>query len=138
MPISKNRLYLFLTFATLAGYLWLGFHYLRAAQGAGVESVCLIHRVTGYPCPACGTSRSILALLAGDWMGALLINPLGILMMGAMIVLPFWVALDLIRKKETLYRFYLWCEIQLRRPRCYLPLLLLLILNWIWNLKKGL
>ena len=36
---------------------------------------CLIKWVTGFDCPACGTQRMIHALLHGDIMTALLLNP---------------------------------------------------------------
>jgi hypothetical protein len=37
---------------------------------------CVFHGVTGLPCPACGTTRAALALLAGDPIAALALNPL--------------------------------------------------------------
>jgi hypothetical protein len=40
---------------------------------------CTFHRLTGVPCPTCGTTRTALAILSGDVAGAVLINPLAAL-----------------------------------------------------------
>lgn len=38
--------------------------------------LCLFRRLTGYPCPTCGATRMGLALLRGQWLEALRLNPL--------------------------------------------------------------
>lgn len=38
--------------------------------------VCLFHHWTSLPCPTCGSSRMVRALLAGDIAGAASLNPL--------------------------------------------------------------
>ena len=58
---------------------------------------CVFHAVTGIPCPACGSTRAVIALAHGDIGRALALNPLAttaIVVGGAACVLaPFWVAL---------------------------------------------
>lgn len=39
-------------------------------------SACLLKRLTGVPCPSCGTTRGVLAMLHGHVAGALAWNPL--------------------------------------------------------------
>ncbi len=38
--------------------------------------LCLFHRLTGYSCPTCGTTRGLLALARGDWHQSFLWNPM--------------------------------------------------------------
>ena len=51
--------------------------------------VCAFKFATGRPCPTCGVTRMFGRLFAGDWMGALAMNPLaavgtaGLLLWGA-------------------------------------------------------
>jgi hypothetical protein len=47
-----------------------------SAWTAQPVTTCLFKRVTGLPCPTCGSGRAALALLRGDVMGAWLYNPL--------------------------------------------------------------
>lgn len=48
-------------------------------------SICLFHRLTGLPCLTCGSTRAAVALLSGDWLGAVLLQPLAVL--GGLLVL---------------------------------------------------
>ena len=55
---------------------------LLVAAGAWVEAragipleTCLFRRVTGHPCPTCGGTRMILALLHGRFVEAAAFNP---------------------------------------------------------------
>lgn len=38
--------------------------------------LCLFHRLTGYSCPTCGTTRGLLAMARGDWGQSFAWNPL--------------------------------------------------------------
>ncbi len=51
---------------------------------------CVFHALTGVPCPACGSTRAILALLAGDPRTALAFNPL--VTLGVALALSFALA----------------------------------------------
>lgn len=56
--------------ALVAGEAWL-------ERRLGLDStLCLFKRVTGHPCPTCGSTRGVLALLAGHPLRALAWNPL--------------------------------------------------------------
>jgi hypothetical protein len=43
--------------------------------GADLDT-CLFHRLTGYSCPTCGTTRGLLALARGAWRESLAWNPM--------------------------------------------------------------
>ncbi|MDP1831221.1 MAG: DUF2752 domain-containing protein [Geothrix sp.] len=64
--------------AILAGFwvlLVLG-GVLLESRGAPAQETCLLHRMTGQPCPTCGSTRVVLGFLSGGWAEAFLMNPL--------------------------------------------------------------
>jgi hypothetical protein len=100
-----------------------------------VES-CLFHRITHVPCPSCGSTRSVFALLHGEFAGAFYYNPLGYLIFLLMLSLPVWVIYDLVSRKETLLRFYLYIESLFKKRYIAVPFILFILGNWIWNFFK--
>ena len=110
--------------ASVARYVW------NAALGAEAPGVCIFHAATGAPCPACGTTRSVAALLAGDLRAAWDWNPLGFLATSALVVLPVVAAVDLVARRETLWRAYLTVESTVRRPPVAIALVVLLAVHW--------
>lgn len=135
--MSKNKLYSIILIACFFGALYL-LYQIYYSTSADTFSVCLIKNVTGYPCPSCGTTRSVVLLSRGEIISSVLQNPFGIIVSLCMVVLPFWIALDILKKKSTFYQFYLKTETIIRKPKVALVLILLVILNWIWNLYKHL
>ncbi len=112
----------------LAQHLW----------GSGVlhHEWCLFRSATGLPCPSCGTTRSVQALMQGNVPLALLLNPFGMIMAGAMLFFPPWILYDRLRGKNTFLRFYNTIDKVFRKKIILIPALLLLISNWIWNIIK--
>jgi len=136
--MGRNKLYVLLSTACAAGYIWLMLTYYRAFSLALEPGVCLFKRVTGVPCPSCGSTRSVLSILKGDFAGALLWNPFGIILTFILLVFPAWIIYDVLSRKSTLYNFYNRTELILRRKWIAIPAILLVLLNWIWNIAKGL
>lgn len=66
---------------------------------------CLIHRVTGHLCPACGTTRMLSALLHLDFAAALQLNPF---ILFALPLAAVWLVLEAVRyirgEEPLLYR----------------------------------
>ncbi|MGF1636390.1 MAG: DUF2752 domain-containing protein [Cyclobacteriaceae bacterium] len=93
---------------------------------------------TNIPCPSCGSTRSVVSLIHGEFIDALLINPLGYIVATIMLMMPIWILIDLVYKKETLYKLYQKMEVYLKKPQFAIPLIVLIIINWIWNITKGL
>jgi len=54
--------------------LWVAF--VGVTVLAGIGNQCLFKRFTGVPCPTCGSTRAIFALLHGHPVQAWLFNPL--------------------------------------------------------------
>ena len=51
---------------------------------------CLFNDLSGYPCPSCGGTRALRAVVAGDFRGAFLLNPLVVvLMLGGLVAVLY-------------------------------------------------
>lgn len=140
MILNRNRLYTLLSIACLAGYTWLYYniwHQKTTPETSSVE-VCLIKYTAGIPCPSCGSTRSILSITNGNFFEALAINPLGYIVITIMLFAPIWIFFDLVLKNESLFEFYQKTETFLKRPSFSIPIIMLLIANWIWNISKEL
>jgi hypothetical protein len=72
----------------------------------------------------------------GDIRGAFYFNPSGFLIFAIMLISPFWIMGDLILKRSSLFHFYNYIEILLARKWIAIPAVLLVLINWIWNIKK--
>jgi len=95
--------------------------------------------VTGYPCPSCGTTRSISALFNGQLKDAFMINPLGIVSSIIIMAVLVLMLLDLVTKRDFYYKVYNQVEKFLQQHKALSAILVILvILNWAWNISKGL
>lgn len=121
--------------ACLAGYIWL---YFGLNTNNGPVHVCLIKHTTNVPCPSCGSTRSVVSLSKGNFKEAFMINPFGYIISFIMLIAPVWIVIDIAAKKKTLFEFYKRIELTLKKPQYTIPLILLVIFNWIWNIGKGL
>lgn len=129
------KLYIIVLGACLAGYIWLGFQYQLPSDEVGL---CLIKQTTNVPCPSCGTSRSILSIMGGDFSKALYWNPLGFISLLIMLVAPFWIIHDLVFKNTSFHKVYQSIELHFKKPILFIPAIILILANWIWNILKGL
>ena len=136
--MGRNKLYAILSSACAAGYIWLIIIYHRNVSLAIEPGVCLIKRITGVPCPSCGSTRSVLSILKGNFADAIFWNPFGILIMIILLIAPLWMVYDLASQNDSLYRFYIRAELFLKRTWIAIPAILLVLLNWVWNIAKGL
>ncbi len=137
MPLTRNRFLLYLSLACMAGYIWLALISRLKPEEVGTQyDVCVIHHFAHIPCPSCGSTRSVLALMHGDIWGGLYWNPLGFVIFMVMVISPFWIACDLITRKSTLLNFFHAVESTFQRKWVAIPAILLVLLNWIWNIIK--
>ena len=133
--MSKNKLYLIVSIACFSGYLYLLItNYSENDQ----ISVCMIKNATGYPCPSCGSTRAVQAFFRGNLTGSFLFNPFGIIVSIALLILPFWISIDLATKRKSFYLAYNKMEAVLKQKKIAIPLIILVVLNWIWNIYKEL
>lgn len=138
MSLSRNKLYLIILLACVAGYVWLTMNWLYPPVHHSKEtSICLLKHFTNIPCPSCGSTRSLLSILNGNFLEGFYLNPLGYLLLAIMIIAPIWVIFDLARNSQSLMTFYKQTEIFLSRKKIAIPAITLVLLNWAWNIYKG-
>lgn len=138
MSLNRTKYYLILSTACLVGYIWLYYGWAtNATANAGID-VCFIKNTTGIPCPSCGTTRALLALMHGGLFESLYINPMGILAGVALLILPLWILLDVAMQRQSLLEWYIKANQWLRLPVVATILVGIMAANWIWNITKGL
>jgi len=136
--MSRNKLYALLSAACATGYIWLTISYFHGASNHNDPGVCIFKHVTNIPCPSCGSTRSVLSFLNGDFSGAITLNPFGLVLMTILVISPIWILYDLLKQKASLFRFYYSAELFLKRKWIAIPAVLIVLANWIWNIQKGL
>lgn len=88
-------------------------------------SVCLFHQFTGWPCPFCGGTRSLVALGGLKFSEAILLNPLvAFTCLAVLIFLPVQIFSE---KARQWMRDWPWGKV----------FLILLPLNWIYLIFKN-
>lgn len=135
--MTRNRLYLILGLGILAGYGWVLWFLYRGIPDNNFTP-CIFKNVTGIACPSCGSTRSVLLLSHGNFTDALLLNPLGVFMAAIMLIAPFWLLYDVTLKKDTLYTSYKKFEKIVQIKWVAITLIILILINWAWNIQKGL
>ncbi|MFD2603744.1 DUF2752 domain-containing protein [Flavobacterium suzhouense] len=135
--MTRNRLYLLLSLGLLAGYGWLIWASWQTTHHSDFTP-CFFKNATGIACPSCGVTRSVLQVSHGHITEAILLNPLGLIMAAIMITAPFWLLYDVILKKDTLYTSYKKTEQLIRIKWVAIILIILILINWAWNIQKGL
>jgi hypothetical protein len=134
--VNSQKFYLILSIACLLGYAWIFFQY--TSQVSSTINTCFIKTLSGYPCPSCGATRSILLLVNGNFYKALLLNPFGIFSAFMLVILSPWLLFDFLLKRKSLHKQYLKLEIALKKPHIAIPLIIIVLLNWSWNIYKQL
>lgn len=132
---STAKFYLYVSLFLLSGWAWLLWSVFNHSHH-GI-TVCVIKNTTGIPCPACGSTSSLVQIMDGNWWTALYINPLGYLMAIGLIASPLWLITDLATGRSSMFHAANRFDSAFRRrPLLLLVVLLPLLLNWIWNIMK--
>jgi hypothetical protein len=137
--MSRRKLYILLCGLSLAGYVWIGWNLADGTGSEATPEVCLFKAVTHIPCPSCGATRALVLLANGDVVRSIMENPIGVLLALGLIVIPGWVVVDVVRKRDSLLRWYAKGERLLSGNKWIaVPAVALVVLNWVWNITKGL
>lgn len=132
----RRNLYGLLALFCVAGYVWMTLNIDRRFE-THVGSVCVFKKVTTIPCPSCGATRSMKAILQGDLAGGFTWNPVGFILLFLLAIVPWWLLYDVLLKRNSLHRTYNKAEQLVLKPVILWPGLLLVVANWIWNIVKG-
>ncbi len=100
-------------------------------------SPCLIKTFTGYPCPACGTRRAVVCALKGHFLESLLINPYGMLFLLIGLYFLIGYLYSRITHRGFFYQFNGKAEKFFSKKYMIVIFILLMLLNWSWNIHKG-
>jgi hypothetical protein len=136
--MSRNKLYSIILVIAMAGYAWFYWNYTQMTSADSKFNVCLFKTVTGLPCPSCGTTRAILCMTKGNFLEALYTNPLGFIVALMLVLIPVWVIVDIVFRKNSFQFFYEKSELLLRKKWIALPAVILILFIWILNIKKHL
>lgn len=135
--MQRTRLYKIVFAACASGYAWLFAQKLFFQPAMKDNTVCLIKNFTGIPCPSCGSSRAVLAILHGNFIEAFFWNPLGFFITAILLISPAWIFFDLMRSGNSFFKAYHGLEKFIRNKWIAVPAILLLAANWIWTITKG-
>ena len=130
MHIKFKLKYLGIILMLISGYFFL-YNFSGSLEG---HTICIFKNITGVPCPACGSTRATLQLFHGELWGSILINPLGVLTNLFILISIFWMLFDIARSKETFFPFLIkdW------NNKIKIFIVLIVLVNWMWNIEKGL
>ena len=125
-----------LIFVTLLfAYGWLGYNmYFDTLHDHDTFTVCLFKNLSGMPCPSCGSTRAILLLLEGNLLDSVKMNPLGIPMIAALLLFPFWVVFDLVMDRSSLINTFHQLEESLKKKYISYPAIGAVLLLWSWKI----
>lgn len=127
---ARNRFYLYASLIFLSGWSWILF-YAFYNTGEGIN-LCLFKSVTGFPCPSCGTTRGINAVLHGEWQQALFYNPLSYPLTAFLLFVPTWIIKDLALAQRSLMTTYRVFEHKVKKSPIVLFFGLgIIAINWI-------
>lgn len=133
--VSKQQTFYWIAvLGMLLGFSWILYNLLT--QQSNHFTVCIVKNVTGIPCPSCGSTRSLFSLISGDFSQAWYYNPIGYLYLIVLILGPIWLLRDMIYDNKSLYYFTNRCFAILKRKPIFIGFVLLVLINWFWNIIK--
>lgn len=95
---------------------------------------CALHALTGIPCPTCGTTRSVAALLQGKTHTAFLLNPLTTTLLIGIAIYVLYSAVAVAFRLPRLR----WEPLSASERRWIrIGVILLIASNWVWLAHRG-
>lgn len=134
----KKHIHLMVLLSCFAGFVWLFVNASLLQHQSTTYSICIFKNITHLPCPSCGTTRAIILLLQGNFIGSIEMNPLGLLIFCVMVAIPFFVIYDLYKSDNFILNFYQKTNNFFSQKKVAIPFFTFIIINWVWNLYKHL
>lgn len=110
------------------------FLFVMAVYFLQIPIQCPFKWLTGFPCPGCGGTRVLVALLHGQIIEALNINPLSVIVILFAVAAPIWLFVDCYNNTNSLQKVM---RAKWSNYVTYTVAVIVLI-NWMWNLYKHL
>lgn len=98
---------------------------------------CVFKSATGYACAGCGISRAISLAFSGEFLASLQTNPMGIFLLLIAVFCFSLLISDTFTSQKNLYKVYLWFNRKLKNFWVIFFFVLLFVVNWVWNIIKG-
>lgn len=136
--MNQSRFYIFIIGISILAYLWLTYNSFFVSDNKEGITICWFKTISGLPCPACGSTSGIIEIFKGHFLRAFLFNPFSYSSLFILIGSSIWVVYDLIFQKESFYLFFLKVNTQLKQKRIFIPLIILILSIWIWNIYQSL
>lgn len=128
--MSPSRFYALCVAGCLGGWTWIGMTISQSGQE--IWKGCLMKQFFHIPCPACGVTRAIVALLDGHIQEAMIWNPLGIVLLMLLVLLTVGLPYDWFCHRQSLYSLFLWVDACLHRKVVFILFVGAMLLNWWW------
>jgi len=136
MQLNREQKLIYRIFGLLiiAGAIWTGYNLWYPDNHT---IACLFRTATGFKCPSCGTTTSVVQLFNGNPVEAWYANPLGFPAAILMLLVPGWIIHDLVEQKPTFYSFYHKAETWIKNHKVISGLLILtMLVNWLILLSE--
>ena len=130
--MSRRRIYITVLSFFVLSFVWLLSYKLNIF---GNLELCVIKTIFQVPCPSCGGTRAIFMIINQQFIEAFKLNPLAYFMVLAFLFSFLLLINDFLRNKSSLYNNYIAFEHFVNKYKYVL--LVLILLNWVWSIEKG-
>lgn len=129
MDNSLNSKHIIYAGLAVTGLIWLA---VNLVMQSDVPTVCITRQLAGVPCPTCGVTDSVVALLNGKPGESMSTNAFGPLVLILMIAAGIFVVRNVVVKQLTFSDAISEMEVLLvRRKKLVYILLISLFINWM-------
>jgi len=135
--MPKKHLYQLVSLLSVLAYTWIIYNsFFLKIDEEGII-VCWFRTISGLPCPACGSTSGIVEIFKGNFYKAFHYNPFAFSSLIILLISSLWVSYDIVLKKDGFYKFYLTVNEKLKKKRIIIPIILLFLIIWVWNIYKA-